>query len=540
MGYVWASAPPQASSNVPAPKPPSLSCLALGLGIVLLFAWRATSYGLLADDAFITFRYADHLAQGFGLSYNPGERVEGTSSLLWTLLLAGGSRIGLAPPDLAPVLGVLCGVMTLVAVHSVARRLLGATSGAALVGAATVAINPSFTFWAASGMETVCFGLLLLMTWALACSRAAEQIRGAALLAVLAALLGLARPEGLAAAVLLPLGLALRRVGRRALLVVTTLLVGFVAVELVWRLATFGALLPNPVYAKVAPTSAAVRRGLGYLWGFLNDDGVLWLVPLVLLARYRSGRVASLAAVLLGYTTLVVLAGGDGLYRHRLMAHVMPLVALLTVDGLARLQRMAPRGSWGASVLLVGAMATPLFERGFFRDYPVEQVRAWEERWDAVGRALRVSVPHDAVLASNVAGRVPYRSRLRTIDLLGLTDPIIALSPVTDFGKGYAGHERARPDYVLARRPDLVYLSVLDGMPPALSCSSRASATVLRTGSLFRYTPLFENRDFLDAYAPASLVLATGERATLFARRDLRPKPGRRLVIGSWCDAQGR
>lgn len=42
---------------------------ALGLG------WRVA---WMADDANISFRYAKHLADGYGLIWNVGERVEGT------------------------------------------------------------------------------------------------------------------------------------------------------------------------------------------------------------------------------------------------------------------------------------------------------------------------------------------------------------------------------------------------------------------------------------------------------------------------------
>jgi arabinofuranosyltransferase len=516
--------------------------LALGLAMALLFAGRATSYGLLADDAFITFRYADHLAHGLGLSYNPGERVEGTSSLLWTLLLAGGSRIGLAPPDVAPVLGVLSGASCLAIVYWIARRVLGCPRGAAFAGVAVLALNPSFAFWAASGMETAGFAVLLVATWALVCSRMVDQPRGAVLLAGVALLLAIARPEGLAVAVLVPVGLGLRRVGRRPLLLATGLLWASVAGVLVWRWAFYGVLLPNPVYAKIAPTTATALRGFAYLWAFLRDDGVIWLMPLVLLVNYRSGPAVSLVAIVAGYAALVVVAGGDGLYRYRLMAHVMPLIALAVADGIGRLWRAKPRWAVASGLLVVGAIASPLFERGFFRDYTVQQVREWEERWDQVGRALRASVPRRTVLATNVAGRVPYRSRLYTVDLLGLTDATIARSPVIDSGKGYAGHERADPDYVLAKRPDLIYFSVLDGMPPGLSCSVQANATMLRRGSLFRYAALFERPEFLRGYGPAELLLGSGERATLLVRQDLRPRPDRRhrLLVGRWCDADGR
>ena len=56
-----------------------LTCLGL-LGVQL-------SYGLCPqDDAFISFRYAENFAQGNGLVYNVGERVEGFTNLSWTVL----------------------------------------------------------------------------------------------------------------------------------------------------------------------------------------------------------------------------------------------------------------------------------------------------------------------------------------------------------------------------------------------------------------------------------------------------------------------
>src|SRR5580700_1207941 len=66
----------------------------LGLaGIIrILFAGRLLPDGLF-DDAYITFRYAANLARGFGLVFNPGERVLGTTSPLFTFILAAGGRI---------------------------------------------------------------------------------------------------------------------------------------------------------------------------------------------------------------------------------------------------------------------------------------------------------------------------------------------------------------------------------------------------------------------------------------------------------------
>ena len=56
-------------------------------------SWIWSSW--LSDDAFISWRYAQNLVAGNGLVYNPGERVEGYTNFLWTVLLALCQALGL-------------------------------------------------------------------------------------------------------------------------------------------------------------------------------------------------------------------------------------------------------------------------------------------------------------------------------------------------------------------------------------------------------------------------------------------------------------
>jgi hypothetical protein len=85
-----------------------------------------------------------------------------------------------------------------------------------------------------------------------------------------------------------------------------------------------------------------------------------------------------------------------------------------------------------------------------------------------VGVWLGANVPPDAVLATNTAGSVPYYSRLRTIDMLGLNDAHIAHREVDDLGAGWVGHEKRDGAYVLSRRPDYVmFASSLGSIQPA-------------------------------------------------------------------------
>jgi hypothetical protein len=51
---------------------------------LLGMAWKNR---FIQDDAFISFRYAFHSAQGQGLVWNLGELVEGYTNFLWVLIL---------------------------------------------------------------------------------------------------------------------------------------------------------------------------------------------------------------------------------------------------------------------------------------------------------------------------------------------------------------------------------------------------------------------------------------------------------------------
>src|SRR5438067_12915207 len=67
---------------------PRATTLAIFLGVV---AVRLAYFGLTQityEDSLITLRYAQNLASGHGLVYNPGERLFGASTPLYVLLLS--------------------------------------------------------------------------------------------------------------------------------------------------------------------------------------------------------------------------------------------------------------------------------------------------------------------------------------------------------------------------------------------------------------------------------------------------------------------
>ena len=119
-----------------------LELLALMLPVALLGksdTLDGVRYWWLADDAMISMRYGRNLAEGLGLVWNAGERVEGYTNLLWTLFMA---LVHLTPlPDSKTSLVVLLANVGIAAatVPLIARlvRLLG--GGAWATGAALAA-----------------------------------------------------------------------------------------------------------------------------------------------------------------------------------------------------------------------------------------------------------------------------------------------------------------------------------------------------------------------------------------------------------------
>ena len=145
-----------------------LICLAL-LGVQV-------SYGLCPqDDAFISFRYAANLAEGHGLVFNPGERVEGYTNFLWTLIFAPVIALGLDPVPVSASLGMIFSLALLWSSWELAgRRWLVPL---------LVASFPGLSLEAVQGLETVAFAFLVC-----------QALRGEKNWAVWAGLAALTRP----------------------------------------------------------------------------------------------------------------------------------------------------------------------------------------------------------------------------------------------------------------------------------------------------------------------------------------------------------
>jgi hypothetical protein len=413
----------------------------------------------LDDDAMISMRYARNLAEGDGLVWNAGERVEGYSNFLWTFLMAGIHWIGLAPETtaafvLAVNVALSCALLVQLDRLSVTLGVPSLLIAAPLMLAA---ISRELLVWSLSGLETL--ALALLCTFALARLTVPTRAPGPSAYVALA-LLPLVRADGIVLALLtVAATLAIHRDAWRTAWLTIAALLPF-AVHLWARHQYYGEWLPNTAYLKVGGWDGRLRLGAAYTADFFLRHAAAAILIIVLVARRQAYRVTiPLAGLVTAYSGYVWYLGGDAFAGGRFFVPVIPMMFALATAGAA-----AIRSRWTRR-LAVGALllTTPLlWPNRYGTPLPAFWTALAPSPGDvgniALGRWLRAHTSPDAIVADYWAGTLFYFSQRRGVDLLGKMDPVIARMPVV-CEDGLPGHnkydyahslERLQPDFVVA------------------------------------------------------------------------------------------
>jgi hypothetical protein len=480
--------------------------------LLAAFVLHAIWLSVVAEDAYITFRYARHVAEGLGFAWNPGEApVEGFTSLAWVLLGAVYHRAGFDLPLASQVTGILAGVLVLLVVYRLARNVMRVGSVTSLLVVACCAAAGPLACWAASGMETAVFTLLVVFAvYRAARFEVSRRVRDAAVAAVSLAAASLTRPEGAGIFVVVTgiVGYRWLRTREPRLLAGLAALIAILVPTVVgltaWRLATFGYPLPNTFYAKTGGGLHQVRRGISYT-AFFTIHYLAPFVPWVLLAWWERSRpdwprspfrperstgpsvaagesgsrgTTTIAFVVLTYLAYVVAIGGDYMAMYRFFVPMLPLAFVLLApviqscfDAARSPQRTVLLGVIAA--LTIGTIlvhSTPLEARlfavapGTHGTWRGVQVERWHvARFHVLADALERE-PHrdsDSVLTYDI-GVTGYRLRMRVFDALGITDPVIAHETVKPdaAGFGMAGHEKQDLEYSFSRAPTFFVYTV--------------------------------------------------------------------------------
>lgn len=394
-------------------------------------------YGLCAqDDAFISFRYAQHFWEGHGLVFNIGDRVEGITNLLWTLLFVPVFAMGADPVFAAVILGIASLLLLFFGVFSLCTTLEISPFWPLLL----LACDASVLLEAVEGLESIFFSALLC--WGIVFGlRSKGDCSWQSMLCFVMALA--TRPETPLVFFLFQLLLYWRERNVRTLLMQTAIFVGAGVVLSGWRYWYYGDVLPNTFYAKVG--GVAIGRGLLYL-KFYAQYHVLLVISLIW--GWKHERFRPLLMLYAAYVAYIVIVGGDFKFTSRFL---LPLVCIPVALGGLLLEQSQ---GWAR----IGLIALWIVPQG--RLYQRSLTWAHDRAQNLIARRVaglwvRANTPSYAKIAIHSVGVIPFYAERYTIDMWGLNDRVIARTPVQNFGSGLAGHERSNPEYVFSQLPDM-------------------------------------------------------------------------------------
>lgn len=474
----------------------------LGCIGVYLYAARLLS-PFVPDDSYISFRYAENLARGFGLTFNPGEQpVEGYSNFLWILVCAFFSRFDFFLPSWIPRIGMLFGILSIGSFWILLERyrLSPVVLAAALL---LFSVSAPVVLYSISGMEAPLY--VFLLTTALVFLdyflTSPRKMLWASLLSIDCVLLSLCRPEGiLTLPILFACVLLLMKSGRlpelsweslkKPVFAAATIFLVSMAGYHFWRFWYFHELVP---------TSFMVKGGNGVsLWNALKFNarfyffrqnryfapfgyyyGTLLLCGLAMLwiwSRQKRIQPLALIAIVLSlvYSAVYVyfVDWMPGMRYHTAIVSLLLLPAICLSD--IHLRKLSLPMISSFAVFLIAATVTYVS----FGKLKLDGQRNEQSTLRCLvplGEWLKQSFAPSSLLAIHDVGVVPYYSQLHTMDSnpQSLTDLHIAKN-------GFSA------EYFFRRNPHVAIFS--------------SEGSMKRRNFFPHYKPLFKDQRFRNKY----------------------------------------
>lgn len=451
--------PSPSSPNAPhiiAHPATQIAILILAAVVAGLRLWTAD----FLDDAYITFQYARNIADGHGFIFTERYPTWGTTTPLFTLVLAFFGALGLPIPATAFALDVIALILQAVFVWMILDAL-DARPWAAL---AILLIQSAWSLpISLPGME---YGLYA----ALCLGAIAGIIRGSWVMAALcAALAAVTRPDG---ALIWLISAAAWLAHTRGKVKPALVIPAAGVIPSLW----YGfALL---AFRRMTPQTLDTRRFEATIWGsfwdywrnnfFTPSEWVLIIIPaavgFVLAARVNR-RAMWLGIFFAAYTAMYSLVGLPALSTYFCPLSVTALagVALAFVLGGRLIVEKYPMKSILPALLiyfsllfvtLIGTIQMSNFARQFFFKYRTLTTKL--DSYRGIGTWLAAATPPGTTFAANEIGALAWFSGRDLIEVGGLVNPE---------GLAHMKEDKTR-EIVTAARPDLIILpaSFADGL----------------------------------------------------------------------------
>ena len=432
------------------------------------------------DDAFISFRYARNLAEHNILSWNIDDivKIEGYTNFLWTCLIAIAIKFNIDAVIASKVLGIICGIGTLLVTYSLGN-LIFKNSKYALLTVFLLGTNYTFSAYMTGGLETQLQTFLISLVCLFTFKAIDEDRSSAANLILIGVFAGLAILTRLDSCLIIGLfviyllyknysktGYKANFLTREILIMALPVLV-LVLPWLIWKFYYYGNILPNSFYLKgtVSIFSLDVlKSGLGYIFSFFGSYQFFPFI-IILFLHYKQlikeKFLLALVIIIAFWIAYILKVGGDFM-EYRFFVSILPYIIILITWSITRVKRQ-----WIKFVLVFAVVASSISHQFLFDKYrgivSVEVLRnevvGKKYSWSEAGIKLKELFGRDSadvVIATTAAGAIPYYSQFKTIDMLGLNDPWIAQygEPTKYFRPGH--NKWAKLDYYLKEKVNFI------------------------------------------------------------------------------------
>jgi arabinofuranosyltransferase len=454
----------------------------------------------ILDDAYIFFRYAENIANGYGFVWNIGELpVEGFTSFLYLVILVLVKFFTIDLELFSILFGIISSALTLYIAYLIYDHLYSKNlnhPSANLITVIILALSPAYTYWSGAGMETSFYSMFLLLTIYLFL-KLSDKSRYSLLIGALFGILCIIRFEAVLffAAALYYLmkeksSLLKIKINRNAILFAIGFTVLFGS-YFIWRWSYFGYFFPNTFYAKTGGGVQQIAGGFLYIIKALRlFYGFAWIPLIIVFLFFRRNMFSekSIFLFVIGLVSLVttILLGGDHFHLGRFVLPVLPLLFIFfppAIDRMlsAKIKYLNLKPKYRVAVLLIIVIsllaAKPVYRESFkglqnlldgkkeiiavYDKSAEEEIIDWQHGFIIMGKSLKHIASKDDYIAAVPIGAIGYFSKMNVIDMVGIVDPVIAHKEFSseDVSKWTAGHTKGDGKYILSRNPEYIQLT---------------------------------------------------------------------------------
>ena len=300
-------------------------------------------YFSLFDDAMISMRYAWNFSHGNGLVWNLGERVEGYTNFLMTLIMSAATFLF---NEKNAVLAIqILGILTVIAVVWQAwklYRLVAVNDSNPLLFVlfpVMVILYYPLSYWSVMGMETGLVTFLILLSFNAVIQFEEEgQSSSLFLSALFASMSYLTRPD--AGLIILPIMLFIltrgTSLGQRVLNGIKFGLIFLILplAHMIFRYLYYGALLPNTYFLKLTGLTTAnrLKAGFIFIYPFLISTLPLWVYASLNTVLNFTRRKLMLFSAAVLYLSYQIWVGGDAWNYWRMVTPIVPLIMIMFLN----------------------------------------------------------------------------------------------------------------------------------------------------------------------------------------------------------------